>query len=42
MDHRQRKIILGDSAGKVSSFNLNNGAEMKNFKEHISDVSELC
>lgn len=42
MDHRQRKIILGDNTGKVSSFNLNNGAEMKKFKEHDADVSELC
>jgi len=41
MDHRQRKIILGDSNGRVSSFNLNNGAEMKKFKEHDQDVSDL-
>lgn len=34
MDHRQRKIFLADTSGRVASYNLNNGAKMKKFKEH--------
>mmetsp|Transcript_60954 Transcript_60954/g.132061 ORF Transcript_60954/g.132061 Transcript_60954/m.132061 type:complete len:101 (+) Transcript_60954:1524-1826(+) len=41
MDHRQRKIFLADSSGRVSSFNLNNGAKMKKFSKHADEVSDL-
>jgi len=41
MDHRQRKIFLADTSGRVASFNLNNGAKMKKFKEHDYEVSDI-
>jgi len=41
MDHRQRKIFLADTSGRVASYNLNNGAKMKKFKEHDYEVSDI-
>lgn len=41
MDNRQRKIFLADSSGRISSYNLNNGAKMKKFNSHNEEVSDL-
>eukprot|EP00743_Colponemidia_sp_Colp-15_P010004 GILK01010980.1.p1 GENE.GILK01010980.1~~GILK01010980.1.p1 ORF type:complete len:1243 (+),score=229.20 GILK01010980.1:96-3824(+) len=39
MDQRQRKLFVGDSQGGVCCLNLVNGAVMKRFSPHATDVS---
>lgn len=41
LDKRKRKLFVGDSKGRLFSVNIKNGAHMKKFKRHKSDVSSL-
>lgn len=38
-DDRKRKLFIGDSEGKIFSINIKNGAKMKTFKPHDSEIS---
>jgi WD40 repeat protein len=41
MDHRERKVFVGDSKGRVFTINIKNGARMKKFRKHDQDTSCL-
>lgn len=41
LDARQRKLIIGDSAGKIRVFNYQTGSYMKSLQGHDGEVSYL-
>lgn len=47
LDHRKRKLFVGDQAGRITCINVKNGARMKKFKKSkknrdgMDDVSSL-
>lgn len=41
LDERQRKMIVGDSEGKIYCVNIRNGVEMKRFESHDEQITDL-
>lgn len=41
LDHRQRRLFIGDHTGKILVINYSNGAKMKELDRHKSEVTEL-
>jgi len=42
IDARGRKLIIGDSEGKIFSLNVKNGAKMKKFERHKKMITDLA
>jgi len=41
LDERERKMIVGDSEGKIYCVNIRNGVEMKKFESHDEQITDL-
>eukprot|EP01016_Furgasonia_blochmanni_P035069 TRINITY_DN3849_c0_g3_i2.p1 TRINITY_DN3849_c0_g3~~TRINITY_DN3849_c0_g3_i2.p1 ORF type:complete len:733 (-),score=175.98 TRINITY_DN3849_c0_g3_i2:58-2256(-) len=42
LDHRQRKLFVGDADGHIFTINVKNGAKMKKFEKHDALITDLC
>ena len=41
LDHRQRKLYIGNSKGKVYSLNIKNGQRIKKFTGHQDEITQI-